>query len=129
MFGVTRDMKVLLCDDSMTVRKKVGHMIQFLTECTILEAINGQDAIEQYEEHNPDLVFMDITMPIKDGLEAVAEIMTLHQDAHIVMLSSVGTKSNLEKALKFGAKDFLQKPIDTDELKRILTQFEEEQHV
>lgn len=122
-------MKVLLCDDSMTVRKKVAHMIKYLTECSIIEAVNGKDAIEQFEEHKPDLVFMDITMPVKDGLEAVAEIMTMHQDAHIVMLSSVGTKSNLEKALKFGAKDFLQKPVDTSELERILEQFEEAKHV
>ena len=122
-------MKVLLCDDSMTVRKKVGHMIKYLTNCTIVEAVNGQDAIDQFIEHKPDLVFMDITMPVKDGLEAVAEIMTTHQEAHIIMLSSVGTKSNLEKALKFGAKDFLQKPIDTSDLERILEQFEEAKHV
>jgi len=64
-------------------------------------------------------------MPEKDGLEAVAEILTKHLDAKIIMLSSVGTKSNLQKALKFGVKDFIQKPVDEERLKAILDTYKE----
>lgn len=113
-------MKILLCDDSMTVRKKLANSIKAIKDCEIIEAKNGQEAIEQFDKEVPDLVFMDIMMPVKDGLEAVAEIMTLHTKAKIVMLSSVGTKSNLQKALKFGAIDFVQKPVDQERLITIL---------
>lgn len=113
-------MKILLCDDSMTVRKKLGNTLKTLIPCELIEAKNGVEAIERFNEEIPDLVFMDIMMPVKDGLEAVAEIMTMHKSAKIVMLSSVGTKSNLQKALKFGAVDFVQKPVDTERLKVIL---------
>lgn len=113
-------MKILLCDDSMTVRKKLANSIKAIKECEIIEAKNGQEAIDQFDNEKPDLVFMDIMMPVKDGLEAVAEIMTMHTKAKIVMLSSVGTKSNLQKALKFGAVDFVQKPVDKDRLVTIL---------
>jgi len=118
--------KILLCDDSITVRKKLGNSIRSLTKCTIVEAKNGNEAVEQFNKETPDLVFMDIMMPEKDGLEAVAEIMTLHQEAKIIMLSSVGTKSNLQKALKFGALDFVQKPVDLDRLQTILETYTKE---
>jgi len=119
-------MKILLCDDSMTVRKKLGNTLKSILPCELIEAKNGQEAIEQFEDHSPDLVFMDIMMPVKDGLEAVAEIMTLHTNAKIIMLSSVGTKSNLQKALKFGAVDFVQKPVETERLKTIIETYNKE---
>jgi len=119
-------MKILLCDDSMTVRKKLGNTLKSLISCDLIEAKNGLEAIDCYNNEAPDLVFMDIMMPVKDGLEAVAEIMTMHQNAKIVMLSSVGTKTNLQKALKFGAIDFVQKPVEIDRLKTILETYNKE---
>lgn len=119
-------MKILICDDSMTVRKKLGNTLKALVDCDLYEAKNGVEAIERFNEETPDLVFMDIMMPEKDGLEAVAEIMVEHIDAKIVMLSSVGTKSNLQKALKFGAVDFVQKPVDIERLKTILETYNKE---
>ncbi len=83
-------------------------MLIELTACEIIEASNGEEAIALYASHKPDLVFMDIIMPVKDGLEAVAEIMNESASARIVMLTSVGTKENLLKALKLGACDFIQ---------------------
>lgn len=113
--------KILICDDSMTIRKKLTNSLKSIIECDVFEAKNGIEAISMYDEVKPDLVFMDIMMPEKDGLEAVAEILTLHQEAKIVMLSSVGTKDNLQRALKFGAIDFVQKPIENERLEIILS--------
>jgi two-component system, chemotaxis family, chemotaxis protein CheY len=113
--------KILICDDSMTIRKKLTNALKSIIECDVFEAKDGNEAITMFDECNPDLVFMDIMMPEKDGLEAVAEILTLHPRAKIVMLSSVGTKDNLQKALKFGAIDFVQKPIENERLEVILS--------
>lgn len=115
--------KILICDDSMTIRKKLTNALKSSINCDVFEAKNGIEAISQFNEVQPDLVFMDIMMPERDGLEAVAEILSLHPGAKIVMLSSVGTKDNLQKALKFGALDFVQKPIEQERLNVILSTY------
>jgi len=116
-------MKVLICDDSMTVRKKLSATIVELTGCEVVEAKDGVSAVSKYEIEKPDIVFMDIMMPIKNGLEAAEEIIEMDQDATIIMLSSVGTKSNLQQALKAGAKDFIQKPFEIEKLKVIFENY------
>ncbi|MCF8019736.1 response regulator transcription factor [Petrocella sp. FN5] len=113
-------MKILICDDSMTVRKKLIQSIRAVKECEIIEANNGDVAVLAYKEHKPNLVFMDIMMPIKDGLESLAEIILEDANAKVVMLSSVGTKSNLQTALKIGAIDFIQKPCEESRLKQLI---------
>lgn len=119
-------MKILLCDDSMTVRKKMGNLLQSLTPCTIYEAADGNEAVRSYQEFLPDLVFMDIMMPQKDGLAAVRDIMSIDPKANVIMLSSIGTKNNLQEALKSGALDFVQKPCDEARLKIILDTYQRE---
>lgn len=116
-------MRILLCDDSMTVRKKMMQSIMSVSECEVLEAKNGQVAIDVYKEEKPDLVFMDIMMPVKDGLEALAEIILFDAKAKVIMLSSVGTKANLQTALKVGAVDFVQKPCEAMRLKEIIDSY------
>lgn len=116
-------MKILLCDDSMTVRKKLMQSIKEISDCEILEASNGENAVLAYVEHKPCLVLMDIMMPVKDGLEALQEIIEKDATAKVVMLSSVGTKSNLQQALKSGAVDFIQKPCERDRLEQIINTY------
>jgi len=111
---------VLICDDSLLVRKKLKEL---LLECgcdEIIEASNGEQAIELYQTNKPNVVFMDIVMPVLDGIEALKKIKELDQDAHVVMVSSVGTKTNLMDALKVGAKDFIQKPYDKEQISKII---------
>lgn len=116
--------KILICDDSMTIRKKLIQSLNAIQPCEIFEAENGLVAVKSYDQHHPDLVLMDIMMPEKDGLEAVSEIIALDPTAKIVMLSSVGTKGNLKKALEGGAMDFIQKPCEEDKLRNLLNSFE-----
>lgn len=77
-------------------------------------------AVEIYKSQKPDLVFLDIVMPEKNGIEATREIMEYDKDAYIVMASSVGTQTNLREALKLGAKDFIQKPLNTAQIQKVL---------
>ena len=116
--------KFLLCDDSKLVRIKLKKMLERVepggNSPEFLEAEDGQQGVELYKEHGPDLVFLDIVMPEKSGVEVVKEIMEFDPEATIIMASSVGTKENLKQALEFGAKDFIQKPLNSDKVKNVV---------
>ena len=113
-------MKILICDDSLMIRRQLKNSILLLGTHEVIEAENGNKAIEAYKTHCPDLVYMDIIMPELDGIGAVTGIISHDRDAKIVMLSSVGTQENLRDALSAGAIDFIQKPIEMDLLKSTL---------
>lgn len=104
--------KILICDDSILARKQIKDIVSIVGNPTILEASDGESAIQLYKEYKPDLVFLDIVMPKKDGNMAINEIMSYDKDAVIIIVSSVGTQSQLKSALEAGATDFIQKPIN-----------------
>ncbi len=114
------ELKVLVCDDSILSRKKLKDCILSLGCAEVFEAADGEEAVTQYKENAPDLVFMDIVMPKKDGIEAVTEILKVNSKAKVVMASSVGTQSFLKDAIKAGAFDFLQKPFDPEQVKKLI---------
>ncbi len=119
------DAKILIGDDSILARKQLKDVITSLGINNIIEASNGQEAIDMYKAHYPDIVFLDIVMPIKDGQTAISEIMEFNKDADIVIVSSVGTQAQLRQAIKLGAKDFIQKPLNKRQIESILkTRFE-----
>ena len=118
-------MKILICDDSLMIRRQLKNLILSLGEYEVFEAENGSKAIEVYKENKPELVYMDIIMPELNGIEAVKGIVKHDKDAKVVMLSSVGTKENLREALKAGASDFIQKPVEIEVLKKTLDKFSE----
>ena len=112
--------KVMVCDDSIFVRKKMKDILALLGVSNVIEAEDGQQAVDKYKAENPTLVFMDIIMPEKDGVEALSEIIAFDSEARVVMASSVGTQKNLKDAIVAGAYDFLQKPIETADIARIV---------
>ena len=80
------------------------------------EAENGQQAVEKYAQETPDLVTMDITMPVMDGITAIKEIMKTNTEAKIVVVSAMGQKSLVIEALSSGAKDFIVKPFQPERI-------------
>lgn len=104
--------KVLICDDSILARKQLKDIISTLGNPTFIEASDGQEAIDKYKANKPDMVFLDIVMPKKDGNIVISEIIEYDPNATIIIASSVGTQSQLKCALQAGAKDFIQKPLD-----------------
>lgn len=114
------ELKVLVSDDSILSRKKLKDCIMSFGCTEVYEAADGEEAIAQYEANKPDIVFMDIVMPKKDGIEALKGILEIDSNAKIIMASSVGTQSYLKDAIKAGATDFLQKPIDPEQVKKLL---------
>ncbi len=117
------EIKVLICDDSILVRKKMTDILKSVGITAIFEAVNGIQAVEKYKENNPDITFMDIVMPEKTGLEALEEIKAFDSGAKVVMASTIGTQSNLAAAIAAGAFEFLQKPVQDEDIYKILNTF------
>lgn len=119
-------LKILICDDSLLIRKQFKDLLLSHGCSQVFEATNGQEAIEKYKTHNPDIVFMDIVMPVKTGIEAVSEILEYDNKAKIVMASSSGTKTHLKKSIEAGAFDFVQKPIEESQILNIISNLKKE---
>ncbi len=123
---MTKDLsqaKILICDDSMMVKKKMKTMLSAYGIGNISEASNGKEAVEKFVEIQPDITFMDIVMPEMTGVEALKIIKTAAPDAVIIMATSIGTEGNLTEAIKYGASDFLQKPVDEEQLTKLLDNY------
>lgn len=114
------DLKVLICDDSLLARKSLTDSLKKAGCKNIIEVYDGQAAVDSYKTNNPDVVFLDIIMPVKDGVTATREICEFDADAHVIIVSSVGTQVHLREAIKAGAKDFLQKPASTSQIRNAL---------
>lgn len=123
------NLNVLICDDSMLIRKKLRSTLEKCKCKEILEAVNGHVAVELAKAQNPDLIFMDIVMPEKDGIEALREIMAFNPNAKVVMASSVGTNNRLKEALGYGAYDFIQKPLSFEAITSIIEKVLKEEKV
>ena len=117
------NLKILICDDSILARKQLKDIISTLGTPTFIEASDGQGAIDKYKETTPDLVFLDIVMPKIDGNIAIQEIIAYDPNATIIIASSVGTQSQLKCALQAGAKDFIQKPLDRQQVLDLVNKF------
>lgn len=117
------DIKILITDDSILARKQLKDIISTLGSPIFIEAKDGQDAIDKYKENQPDLVFLDIVMPKKDGNTAIEEIIAHDPKATIIIASSVGTQSQLKLALEAGAKDFIQKPLNKEQVIGVVQRF------
>ena len=114
------ELKVLICDDSILVRRKLTDVLKKAGIVAVFEAKDGVQAVENYKAIKPDLVFMDIVMPAKTGLDALVEIREFDPDAKVVMASTIGTQSHLVSAIKAGAYEFLQKPVKDDDVNKII---------
>jgi two-component system chemotaxis response regulator CheY len=100
---------VMLVDDSAFMRNLLKDILskEFII---VTEAENGRDAIIKYKTHKPNIVILDITMPILNGIEALKEILIYDPSSNIVMNSSLGQKFFILESIRLGAKDFIIKP-------------------
>jgi two-component system, chemotaxis family, chemotaxis protein CheY len=106
--------RVLVVDDAAFMRKMVGDALTSGGHEIVGEAGDGAEAIARYQELRPEVTTLDITMPEKDGLEALREIIQLDPDARVVMCSALGQESKVLESIKLGAKDFVVKPFQAD---------------
>lgn len=112
--------RVLIVDDAAFMRIKLKDILEKNGYEVAAEAQNGVEAVEKYKETSPDLVTMDITMPEKDGVEALKEIKELDANATILMCSAMGQQTMVMDAIRAGAIDFIVKPFDTERVIKAL---------
>jgi len=104
---------VLVVDDARFVRVRLMRLLKN-QGYDIIEAANGSEAVAQYQQHAPDVVLLDITMPKKDGLQALKEIRSGDPNARVVMLTALGQQSIVLDAIRSGARDFIVKPFEQE---------------
>ena len=102
--------RILVVDDAAFMRKMVTDALTKGGHEVIGEAGNGTEAVEQYQSLKPDLTTLDITMPEKDGLSALKDIIALDPSAKVIMCSALGQESKVLESIKLGARDFVVKP-------------------
>lgn len=108
--------RVLVVDDAAFMRKLVGDALAGGGHEIVGEAGDGDEAVARYRELRPDVTTLDITMPGKDGIAALREIVELDPDARVVVCSALGQESKVLESVKLGAKDFVVKPFQPERL-------------
>ena len=106
--------RVLVVDDAAFMRKLVTDALTSGGHEVVGEAGNGTEAIARFQELKPEVMTLDITMPEKDGLTALKEIIELDPSAKVVMCSALGQESKVLESIKLGAKDFVVKPFQAE---------------
>ena len=114
--------KLLIVDDSITVARQLEKIVTGTGEFDVIaHAKNGAEAIAVYQSKHPDIVCMDMNMPVMDGITALRTIVALDRNAKIVMVTSLGgVGDKYTEALKLGARDVISKPFQPDDVLRIL---------
>lgn len=112
--------RFLVVDDSEFARRNMQNILTSVGGEAAGFAANGREAIDKYMTLKPDVVFMDITMPEMEGVEAVQSIMDRDASAKIVMVSSNGFQEMIKAALDSGAKHFLTKPVEPGQVASVV---------
>lgn len=112
--------KILIVDDSRTSRRMLKNILLENGHEVIGEAENGQIGYEMFIELEPDIVTLDITMPVLDGLGSLKKIMALREDAKVIMVTAAGQKGKMMEAIKQGAAEFIQKPFEPEQILNVV---------
>jgi len=114
-------MKILVVDDSRLARSAIIKTLkeEIGEDNEIIEAENGEIAVEKYEKDRPELVFLDLTMPVMDGFEALKQIKAISDSSHIVVVSADVQEHAVEKVMSDGAIMHVQKPINLKKMQEI----------
>lgn len=115
--------RILIVDDSTIMRKNLRAILSKAGYEVVAEAVNGLEAFHAYEKHKPDLVTMDVTMPVMDGIQAVKKIISQYPEAKIVVISAFDQRTMLFEAMENGAKHYIIKPITAEKLLTVIAQF------
>lgn len=104
----------LIVDDSAVMRTQLRALLRQVGCDVIVEGATGDDAMPLYEQHRPDLVFLDIVMPGKDGVTAATELLQRHPGAIVVMCTSLTTRDKVIACQKAGVSHYLLKPFQAE---------------
>lgn len=103
--------RIVIVDDSIFLIKQLTAFLEVAMGYQVVgTGSDGNQAVDLYRLHKPDLITLDITMPVKDGMEALAEIMEQFPDANVMMISAIRGQE-MTKCIKLGAKAYMEKPL------------------
>ncbi len=109
--------RALIADDEAFIRQVLEKMLVRLGVDVVASAENGRQAIELYQQHQPDIVILDIAMPEMDGLETLSALLEKDPEARVLMCTSFSSKQYVVEAVKIGAKGYLNKPFDLEKIR------------
>jgi two-component system chemotaxis response regulator CheY len=112
--------RIVIADDAVFIRNSLNKILTSVGYDVVACAENGQQAVDFYFEHKPDLITLDITMPIMEGTDAIVKIMEQDPAANVVMVSAMGYRDLVKECIIKGAKNFVVKPIKPDNVKKLL---------
>ena len=112
-----RKLRILIADDVQETRRSVRLMLSENPNVIVIAtAMNGQQAVQLSKEHHPDIILMDVNMPVQDGLAAFKEISQIYPDTGCIIISAEKGLTTLSTAMSLGAQEYLVKPFTTEEL-------------
>ena len=111
---------VLSVEDSSFERKVIKNIVEDEKGYNLVQAENGEEGLEKYEEEEPDLVLLDIRMPDKDGIEVLEELQENYADPQVVMVSIVREDETIEEAKELGALEYVEKPVTEEKLAPVI---------
>ena len=109
--------RVLIVDDALIIRQRIKDIAEAAGWEVVGPAKDGKEAVALFLQEQPDLVTLDIVMPVLDGVSALQQIMQNDPHARVVMVSAVNQKEKLAECIQAGAIDFIVKPFDKDRLR------------
>lgn len=112
--------KILVVDDSRTSRRILKGILESAGHEIVGEAMNGEEGYQKYCDLKPDLVTLDVTMPVLDGIGALKKIKADFPDSKVVMVTAAGQKSKIVEAVQAGADEFIPKPFETEQLAQVI---------
>jgi two-component system chemotaxis response regulator CheY len=108
--------KVLIVDDAAFMRMQLKRILERNEFDVVGEADNGYNAIQKINTLHPDIIMLDITMPVMNGIECLKQINQLFEKPDVVMISAMGQQSHVIEAIDIGAKGFIVKPFKEDDV-------------
>ena len=113
---------ILLVDDEAHIRKYVGLILRQLGTPKLIEAANGEEALAAYRRENPDLVLLDVNMPIMDGIETLKKLKEIDPECVVVMLTSLANRQTIEQTIELGAANYIRKDTSREEITKALAE-------
>ena len=120
---------ILVVEDSPTMRQLISFAIKRIPDSHVIEATDGVDALKKLSSDKIDLILADINMPVMDGLKLVSLVRgnVAFKDIPVIMVTTEGAEEDMKRAIAIGASAYLPKPIQTQELLKLVTSFLSEQ--
>jgi two-component system chemotaxis response regulator CheY len=113
--------KILIVDDSPVSRKIIRKCLPKNLEFEVFEAENGKDGLEKFVKNKPEITFLDLTMPVMDGIEALGEIRKINGNATVLVLTADIQQKTVDKVMELGALMVVPKPVSAEAIEKAVT--------